>query len=221
MLVEGYMDVIGVWSAGVTEVVAICGTALTNQQVRAMRRHSERIVVNFDPDAAGSNAAERSLQMLLEENMRVRVLELDGGLDPDEYVKRNGAAAYAAKLDAASGYFHWLADRARRKYDMKSIEGRLEGWRFLLPAIDRIPDRLERMAVANDLAGYLGVDREFVLEHFRKTGRIAFRRPAAACRQSAHCSGERAAVDLGVRGERGSEGAAAARAARPGRGDAV
>ncbi len=170
VLVEGYMDVIGVSSAGVAEVVASCGTALTNLQVRAIRRHSERIVVNFDPDAAGSNAAERSLQMLLEENMRVRVLELDGGLDPDEYVKRNGAGAYGTKLDAASGYFHWLADRARRRYDMKSIEGRLEGWRFLLPAIDRIPDRLERMAVANDAAGYLGVDRQFVLEHFRKTG---------------------------------------------------
>ncbi len=170
VLVEGYMDVIGVWSAGVTEVVASCGTALTNQQVRAIRRHSERIVVNFDPDAAGSNAAEKSLQMLLEENMRVRVLELDGGLDPDEYVKRNGAGAYGAKLEAALGYFHWLADRARRRFDMKSIEGKLEGWRFLLPAIDRISDRLERMAVANDVAGYLGVDRQFVLEHFRKSG---------------------------------------------------
>ena len=179
VLVEGYMDVIGVSSAGVTEVVASCGTALTNLQVRAIRRHSERIVVNFDPDAAGSNAAERSLQMLLEENMRVRVLALDGGLDPDEYVKSNGGAAYVARLDAASGYFHWLADRARRRYDMKSIEGRLEGWRFLLPTIDRIADRLERMAVANDVAGYLGVDRQFVLEHFRKTGA---NRPSAPAR---------------------------------------
>ena len=62
------MDVIGVSAAGMTEVVAICGTALTTQQVRALKRHSERIVVNFDPDAAGSNAAERSIQMLLEDS---------------------------------------------------------------------------------------------------------------------------------------------------------
>ncbi len=62
MLVEGYMDVIGVYSAGVHNVVASCGTALTNTQVRALKRHSERIVVNFDPDTAGANAAEKSIQ---------------------------------------------------------------------------------------------------------------------------------------------------------------
>lgn len=170
VLVEGYMDVIGVCSAGVEEVVASCGTALTNQHVRSLRRHSERIVVNFDPDAAGQNAAERSLQMLLEENMRVKVLELGGELDPDEYVKQEGANAYRARLDGASTYFHWLFDRARARFDMHSIEGRLEGWKFVLPAILRIPDRLERIAVANDAADYLGVDRAYVLEQFRKSG---------------------------------------------------
>ena len=74
MLVEGYMDVIGVYAAGVHEVVASCGTALTNAQVRALKRHSATLVVNFDPDAAGANAAERSIQMLLEEDMRMRIL---------------------------------------------------------------------------------------------------------------------------------------------------
>jgi DNA primase len=168
VLVEGYMDVIGVWSAGVQEVVASCGTALTDRQVRTLRRYSERVVVNFDPDTAGANATERSLQLLLEENMSIRVLELDHGLDPDEYVKRFGEEQYRAKLNQASGYFHWLADRARRKFDMSGIEGRLEGWKFLWPAIQRIPDKLERMAVANDIASYLGVDRALVLEQFRR-----------------------------------------------------
>ncbi len=68
VLVEGYMDVIGVYSAGIRNVVASCGTALTNTQVRALKRHADRIVVNFDPDAAGANAAERSIQMLLDES---------------------------------------------------------------------------------------------------------------------------------------------------------
>ena len=113
ILVEGYMDVIGLYGAGVREVVASCGTALTSSQVRALKRHSEKIVVNFDPDAAGSTAAERSVQMLLEEGAQVRVLELEGGLDPDEYVKEHGAEVYRAKLERAPGYFYWLADRAR------------------------------------------------------------------------------------------------------------
>jgi DNA primase len=166
VLVEGYMDVIGVYSAGVHNVVASCGTALTNTQVRALKRHSERIVVNFDPDTAGANAAERSIQMLLDENLRVRVLELGGDLDPDEYVKASGAEAYRQRLEKAPTYFHWLADRARGKFDMRTVEGRMEGFKFLAPAIQRIPDRLERFAVANDVADYLGVDEKLVREHF-------------------------------------------------------
>ena len=94
VLVEGYMDVIGVYSAGVHNVVASCGTALTNTQVRVLKGHSERIVVNFDPDTAGANAAQKSIQMLLDEGLHVRVLELGGDLDPDEFVKASGAEAY-------------------------------------------------------------------------------------------------------------------------------
>ncbi len=173
VLVEGYMDVIGVWSAGVHEVVASCGTALVSDQVRSLRRHAERIVVNFDPDQAGVNAAEKSIQMLLEENMRVRVLELEGGDDPDEYIKKNGAELYRTRVEKAPGYFHWLADRARARFDMRSAEGRIAGLQFLLPAIQRISDKLERAAIAEEVANYLQIERGLVLDHFRKaaTGR--------------------------------------------------
>ena len=170
VLVEGYMDVIGVFAAGVTEVVASCGTALTPGQVKAIKRHSERIVVNFDPDAAGAKAAERSVEMLLEESMHIRILELEGGLDPDEYIKERGADDYRAHLDRAQSYFHWLAGRARKRFDMKTAEGRIEGFKWLLPAIRKIHDRLERAAVAGEIAEYLGVDRGLVLEEFRRTG---------------------------------------------------
>lgn len=168
VLVEGYMDVIGVFSAGVPNVVASCGTALTGTQVRAVKRFSDKIVVNFDPDAAGANAAERSIQTLLEENMRVRVLELPGGLDPDEFVKRQGAEEYRWRLEQAAGYFEWLSDRARRKFDMRTAEGRIAGLQFLMPAIQRVSDRLERATIAEEVAGYLGIDRGIVLDQFRR-----------------------------------------------------
>ncbi len=168
VLVEGYMDVIGVWTAGVREVVASCGTALVSDQVRSLRRHAERIVVNFDPDQAGVNAAERSIQILLEESMRVRVLELEGGDDPDEYIKKNGAELYRTRVEKAPGYFQWLADRARARFDMRSAEGRIAGLQFLLPAIQRINDKLERAAIAEEVANYLQIDRGLVLDHFRK-----------------------------------------------------
>jgi DNA primase len=169
VLVEGYMDVIGVYAAGVENVVASCGTALTQLQVRAVRRHSEQIVVNFDPDTAGANATEKSLQMLLDESMSVRVLELDGDLDPDEYIKAHGADRYHEKLRTAPGYFLWMADRARRKFDMTTTDGRMQGFEFLLPSIKRISDKIERAAVAGEVASYLGVERGLVLDEFRRS----------------------------------------------------
>jgi DNA primase len=168
VLVEGYMDVIGVYSAGVKEVVASCGTAFTVPQAGVIHRHSDHVVVNFDPDRAGADASEKAIRILLDEGMHVKVLALDGELDPDDYVKQNGADAYRAKLDRASTYFHWLADRARLKFDMRSSDGRMEAFKFLLPSVQQIGDKLERAAIANDVAGYLGVDAGLVLEQFKK-----------------------------------------------------
>jgi DNA primase len=168
ILVEGYMDAIGVTAAGFRGVVASCGTSLTTQQVQALKRHTQKIVVNFDPDAPGANAAERSISLLLEEGMQVRIMELDGGLDPDEYCKQRGAAAYQERLEGAKGYFYWLADRARARNDMRTTEGKVAVLQFLMPAVERISDRLERMTIANDVAGYLGVERGMVLDSFRK-----------------------------------------------------
>jgi len=168
ILVEGYMDVIGVYAAGVHEVVASCGTSLTNSQVRMLKRHSSNITVNFDPDPAGEGAAEKHIKLLLDESMHVRIMELDEDLDPDEYCKKNGAEAYDARVKAAKTYFYWLADRARSRYDVKTSEGRVAVFQFLLPAIQGLPDKLERAAVASDVASYLGIERGLVLENFRK-----------------------------------------------------
>lgn len=185
VLVEGYMDAIGVYAAGVRNVVASCGTALTSNQVRIIKRYSQSVVVNFDPDTAGARGTERSIQMLLDEGIHMRVLELEAGLDPDEFIKRHGADNYAARLDRATNLFIWLADRARRKFGNATAEERMAGYEaLLLPAIRRISDRLERAAVASEVAGYLGLDQALVLSEFRKmprerTGSMPVSAPAA------------------------------------------
>ena len=168
ILVEGYMDAIGVTAAGFRNVVASCGTALTAQQVQAVKRHSHRIAVNFDPDVPGVHAAERSVDLLLVEGMQVRIVELEGDLDPDEYCKENGAADYQERIDGAKGYFYWLADRARAKHDMRTSEGKIAVLNFLLPKVQSISDQLERMTIAGDVAGYIGLEKGMVLDHFRK-----------------------------------------------------
>ncbi len=167
VLVEGYMDVIGAYSAGVTGVVASCGTALTPQQVDAMSRRADTVVVNFDPDSAGANAAEKAIQLLLDRGLHVRVLTLEGGLDPDEYVKEYGAETYRARIDSAGGYFHWLADRTRARFP-KTAEGRVDAFKHLLPVVQNIHDKIERASIANDLAAYLGVEQSLVLEQVKR-----------------------------------------------------
>ncbi|MBI3681059.1 MAG: DNA primase [Acidobacteria bacterium] len=168
VLVEGYMDVIGLSAAGIREVVASCGTALTPGQVKLMKRFADQVTVNFDPDAGGVRGAERSLEVLLHENTRVRILELDRELDPDEYVKQFGPEMYLSLLERAPNYYFWLADQARRRFDSRTAEGRVRALQFLLPAIQRIPDKIERAAVADDVAAYLAVERGLVLDQFRK-----------------------------------------------------
>src|SRR5208283_3764843 len=110
----------------------------------------------------------RSIGLLLEEGMQVRIVELDGGLDPDEYCRDRGAAAYQQRLEEAKGYFYWLADRARAKHDVHSSEGVVAVLNALLPAVEKVSNALERSAIANDLASYIGVPPGMVLDSFRK-----------------------------------------------------
>ena len=85
VVVEGYFDCLSLHQAGITNVVASCGTALTQQQVGIMARYVPEVVMNYDPDAAGQNAMRRSIDLLLAQGLRVRILKLEGGLDPDDY----------------------------------------------------------------------------------------------------------------------------------------
>lgn len=168
ILVEGYMDVIGVYAAGIHNVVATCGTALTSFQVRSLRRHASELVLNFDPDAAGANATEKYIPILLEEGMKLRILQLSGGLDPDEYIKEHGPEAYVDALHRAGGYFHWLADRARSRVDRNTPDGTVAIWQTLLPAIQKMPDKIMRLAVVDDLAGYMKMEKSVVLNEVRR-----------------------------------------------------
>jgi DNA primase len=180
ILVEGYMDAIGIYSAGTHEVVAVCGTALSLEQVRSIKRQvaaqqasAGQAILNFDPDAAGARAAEKYISALLSEGLRVRVLEIPGGLDPDEYIQQQGPAAYGTLLDAARSYFPWLAERAKQKFDMRSMEGRVDAFRSILPHIQHVSDRLERAAIVREVSDLLQLDRTVVAQTMRPAPRSA------------------------------------------------
>jgi DNA primase len=128
-----------------------------------------QVILNFDSDKAGAESTEKRIGSFLAEGMRVKVLEIPDGLDPDEYIQQNGADAYRKLLDGAASYFHWLADRTRNKFDMSSVEGRIDAFKFLWPTIKQVSDRLERSAIADEVAGYLNLDRETVRQQFKSS----------------------------------------------------
>jgi DNA primase len=126
-----------------------------------------QVILNFDSDQAGADSTEKRIGSFLSEGMRVKVLEIPKGLDPDEYIQQNGADAYRKLLDGAASYFHWLADRTRNKFDMTTVDGRIDAFKFLWPTIKQVSDRLERSAIADEVAGYLNLDRDTIRREFK------------------------------------------------------
>ena len=167
VLVEGYMDAIAVALAGVSNVVASCGTSLTEPQVKLLNRFTRRIIVNYDPDTAGQAATERSLSILLEQGVEVRVLALPGGKDPDSFIRAEGAAAYTKLLNEAPPYVDYLISRAS-KMDLTSAEGKLRAVNFLMPYVQRIPDRILRSEWATRIAQQLRIEEPVLRESMRK-----------------------------------------------------
>jgi len=161
VLVEGYMDAIAVARAGVSNVVASCGTSLAEPQIKLLGRFTKRIIVNYDPDTAGQAAAERSLTLLLEQDFEVRVLALppvgDKKADPDLFIREKGAEAYIKALKEAPPYVDYLIARARQM-DLTTGEGKLRALNFLLPYVQRIPNRILRSEWATRISQQLRID---------------------------------------------------------------
>ncbi|GAC1680568.1 MAG: DNA primase [Candidatus Acidiferrum sp.] len=161
ILVEGYMDAIAVARAGVGNVVATCGTSLAEGQIKLLSRFTKRVIVNYDPDTAGQTATERSLTLLLEQDFEVRVLALppvgNKKADPDLYIREMGKDAYIKLLREAPPYVDYLIARARQM-DLTSGEGKLRALNFLMPYVQKIPNRLLRSEWATRISQQLRID---------------------------------------------------------------
>lgn len=177
ILVEGYMDCIALHQAGVDNTIASCGTSLTELQAKLLGRFSDRIVVNFDPDAAGAAATLRSLDIFLEQNFKIRVLALPGGDDPDSFIKRHGVEIYSALLDKAPSYFDYLLQKSRQVNDLKSVEGKIQAVNQVLPYLAKTSNRLERVELTKRVAEFFGFDESIIREELKKTANLRQERP--------------------------------------------
>lgn len=182
ILVEGQMDCISVYAAGFHNVIASSGTAFTELQAKLLGRFSKKIVVNFDPDTAGAKATERTLGLLVEDEFNIQVLTLEQGFDPDLYIRRKGKDSYAAALRGSQKYFDYLIDRARAQFPVRSAEGKDKAVKYLLPHIQRVPSRIVRDELAQEIAQKLGIDSTVLRQELRH---VAATRSAATVKSSA------------------------------------
>lgn len=178
VLVEGYLDVIGVAAGGFRNVVASLGTALTAAQAKLLRRTTERVVINYDADDAGRKAAHRALEILLGMDFQVSVFVMEDGMDPDDFVREKGAKAYLEALRGSKPAIEFLTDDVAARFDLDHPHARAQAVNELLPFVARLQSVVERSSYLNLIADRLRVDEDILRDELRealKTGRKQMR----------------------------------------------
>ena len=169
VLVEGYFDFAQVYRTEAAPVVASCGTALTTQQAHLLRRFTTKIVLSFDPDAAGQTAAVRSCELLVAEGFDVNVAMLNKGEDPDTFIRRHGAAAYRERLRTSRPYWEYVANREAAEVDFRSVDGRNRYLEHMKRFADLFPDEASKEIFAEKVAFIAGLTDSAVMGQFRKS----------------------------------------------------
>jgi DNA primase len=154
---EGQLDLISLFEAGITNVVAPQGTAFTENQARVLKRFVNEVVLCFDADAAGQKAAERSLDALLQNDLIVRVAEMPGGEDPDSLVRHEGKEAFENRVAGARDFFDYWIERETAGVDLGSLGAKMQLARSLAETVSRIRDPLMRGEVVSKVSAHLGV----------------------------------------------------------------
>ena len=168
VLVEGYFDFAQLFQSQAVPVVASCGTALTPQQAQLLRRYSSKVVLSFDPDAAGQGAAARSCEMLVSEGFDVNVVVLDKGEDPDTFIRRHGAERYRERLRGSRPYLEYLLDQAATGLDLSHDDSRRQFLGRMLAVAARLPDAAARDQFADRIAHKARITEDVVRAEIRK-----------------------------------------------------
>jgi DNA primase len=168
VMMEGYFDVLQAWQGGVPHTVASSGTALTQSQAQTLRRFASKVILSFDADGAGQNAAAKSGDLLVAEGFQVSVTLLPDGEDPDTFVRRHGGDAYREKVEQARPYLDFVLDRAAARHNVKDSTGRVAFLNEMLAVAARIPEALARDQFADRLAIRAHVAEDTVRQEIRK-----------------------------------------------------
>jgi DNA primase len=160
ILAEGYMDVITLHQAGFANAVATLGTALTPEQARLISQYADEVVVAYDSDQAGRQAARRAVELFDQLGVRLRVLSLKDAKDPDEYIKKFGAKRFAMTLEQSLGAVEFELERLRQRHDIQTDEGKIAFIRAFCEMLADCKNPIERDVYLSRVAQELSVDKQ-------------------------------------------------------------
>ncbi|MBI3252336.1 MAG: DNA primase [Candidatus Omnitrophica bacterium] len=168
IVVEGYMDLLACHQAGVTHVVASLGTALTPDQARLLKRHTQNVTILYDADKAGEMATLRGLEVFLEEGLEVKIVRLERGHDPDSFIRGFGAGKLNEALARAQTLFDYKLSLLKDRFDARSVEGKVKIAGEMVALFSKVSNEVLRAAWTKELARELSVSEEAVLAELRK-----------------------------------------------------
>ena len=162
ILVEGFLDLIVPYQFGVRNVVASLGTALTAEQAKLLSRFARKVVVNYDGDRAGVQAAKKSIEILLAEDLEVKVLVLPDNADPDEFIRKFGVTEYQRRRAQAQPHIQFVIENALRDRSLHRPAEKAEAVEEVLPYIKAVNSRIQKREYFDMAMDSLGIDRENV-----------------------------------------------------------
>ncbi|UCC95091.1 MAG: DNA primase, partial [Candidatus Omnitrophota bacterium] len=168
IVVEGYLDMIVPFMRGIRNVVASLGTALTLEQIRRIKRYTSNIILVFDSDKAGQIATARAIDLLLENELKVEMVSLPGGYDPDSLVRQKGTDYFLHIIDAKKDFFDYKKDILKDIYDVESIEGKTKIAQEMLSTIDKLTSEVAKFEYIKKLSHFLKVKEEILIAEYRR-----------------------------------------------------
>lgn len=168
ILVEGYMDVIGLNNQGIDQAVASLGTSLTNDQAKLLKRYAKNVYICYDEDNAGIKATDRAIEILLDEGIKPNIISLEKGLDPDDFVKKYGRDAFIKKMDEASDVYNYKYNKILDMYASSKDNEKFEKLNLFIEFLASIKSDLTREIFVNNVSKLFDIDKSTLKESVLK-----------------------------------------------------
>ncbi len=181
ILVEGYMDVISLYSNGVKNALASLGTSLTYDQVRILKQYTDNLYISYDGDEAGINATKRALEIIHNFGWNAKVIVLEGGMDPDDYIRKYGKSRYDLMMKNALDGYTFLIEDYKKNLDLNNSDDKFKLISYIGTFIEKLPSSLEKELKINELSKEFNISedslKEYILNNrgkdYKSSGKIS------------------------------------------------